>query len=291
VTNWAIARQQLEMSAQEQVEAQVRRAELIANATAQYEVLANDMLRAVAAASAELEATSLTMSQAAERTNMMVHSVAAAAEESNASARHVAESAGSLTTSIMAIQSNIVESHQVASEAVALSHDAQKAVSDLAISAQQIGEVVDMIKTIASQTNLLALNATIEAARAGEAGKGFAIVAQEVKSLANQTGSATEDIAAQIGSIRGAVDGAVNAMSRIGLVIERINENATLIGQSVENQAHVTNSIASAISQVAVSSQSVSADVTLVNETASETGIAATQVLSASGIVDASCQT
>jgi methyl-accepting chemotaxis protein len=278
----AIERVKLEGSAKEDIFVQTRRAETISSATLEYEQVAGDMLRAVAAAAAELEATSLTMSAAADRTNQMANSVAAAAEESTVSASHAASSAESLTGSISTIQTNVNESGQVATEAAQLSADAQSAVGELANSAQRIGEVVELIKGIADQTNLLALNATIEAARAGEAGKGFAIVAQEVKNLASQTGNATEDIAAQIGSIRSAVEGAVTAMSRIESVIQRINTNAMMIGQSVDMQATVSTAIASAISQVAVSSQSVSSDVALVTETASETGAAAGQVLSAS---------
>ena len=72
--------------------------------------------------------------------------------------------------------------------------------------AQHIGEVVQLIETIAGQTNLLALSATIEAARAGDAGKGFAVVAGEVKSLANQTATATKKVRAQIGEIQSARD-------------------------------------------------------------------------------------
>jgi methyl-accepting chemotaxis protein len=278
----AVERIKLESLAKEDTLVQMRRAETITNATQDYERAAGDMLRAVAAASAELEATALEMTSAAERTNQMAMSVASAAEESTVSASTAASSAESLTGSISTIQSNVAQSSEVADEAVKLSFEAQTAVGELATSAKRIGEVVELIKGIADQTNLLALNATIEAARAGEAGKGFAIVAQEVKNLASQTGNATEDIAAQIGSIRGAVEGAVSAMSRIEAVIQRINTNATTIGQSVDMQASVTNAIASAIGQVAVSSQSVAADVSLVTETASETGAAASQVLMAS---------
>jgi methyl-accepting chemotaxis protein len=278
----AIERIRLEKMAKEDTLVQMQRAETITQATLDYERAAGDMLRAVAAASAELEATALTMTAAAERTNHMAISVAAAAEESTVCASTAAGSAESLTGSISTIQTNVAHSSEVADEAVRLSFEAQTAVGELATSAKRIGEVVELIKGIADQTNLLALNATIEAARAGEAGKGFAIVAQEVKNLASQTGNATEDIAAQIGSIRGAVEGAVGAMSRIEAVIQRINENALSIGRSVNMQADVTTEIASAISQVAASSQSVAADVSLVTETASETGAAASQVLSAS---------
>jgi methyl-accepting chemotaxis protein len=278
----AIERIKLEAAAKEDTRVQMQRAETITNATKEYERVAGDMLRAVAAASAELEATSLAMSAAADRTNQMATSVAAAAEESTVCASEAAGSAESLTGSISTIQSNVVESGHVAEEAVRLSGDAQKAVGELAVSAKRIGEVVEMIKGIADQTNLLALNATIEAARAGEAGKGFAIVAQEVKNLASQTGNATEDIAAQIASIREAVEGAVSAMSRIEAVIQRINENAAMIGTSVNMQTEVSGAIAAAIGQVAVSSQSVASDVSMVTETASETGAAASQVLSAS---------
>jgi methyl-accepting chemotaxis protein len=278
----AIERVRLEASTREETLVQMRRAEAIAEATAHYEQVAGDMLRTVAAASAELEATASAMTSAADQTNAMASSVAAAAEESTVNAQTAAGSADELTRSISTIQSNAGEAANVAHEAVQLSASAQSAVSELAAAAGRIGEVVELIKGIADQTNLLALNATIEAARAGEAGKGFAIVAQEVKNLAAQTGNATEDIGGQIGSIRSAVDGAVQAMARIEQVIERINANAAAIGQSVDMQASVTEEIARAISDVATASQSVTVDVTRVTETASETGASAAEVLSAS---------
>lgn len=278
----AIERSRLEAATQAETLVQMRRAEAIAEATAHYEQVAGDMLRTVAAASAELEATASSMTTAADQTNSMAASVAASAEESTVNARTAAGSADELTRSIGTIQSNAGEAASVAQEAVQLSGHAQAAVGELASAAGRIGEVVELIKGIADQTNLLALNATIEAARAGEAGKGFAIVAQEVKNLASQTGSATEDIAGQIGSIRGAVDGAVQAMSRIEQVIERINANAAAIGQSVDMQASVTEEIARVIADVATASQSVTVDVTRVTETASETGASAAEVLSAS---------
>ncbi|GIU67039.1 methyl-accepting chemotaxis protein [Candidatus Phycosocius spiralis] len=278
----AIERITMEAVSSQESFVQMKRAEAIAQATQAYEQVASEMLRTVAAASTQLESTAQAMTAAADRTNKMASSVAAAAEESTLSASTAADSAESLTSSISTIQSNVGEASQVAIEAVRLSGEAQGAVGELASSARRIGEVVELIKGIADQTNLLALNATIEAARAGEAGRGFAIVAQEVKNLATQTGTATEDIAAQIGAIQDAVDGAVGAMSRIEAVITSINQNAGMIGQSVDMQATITAEIASSISQVATASQSVASDVSRVTETAGETGAAAGEVLAAS---------
>jgi methyl-accepting chemotaxis protein len=97
-------------------------------------------------------------------------------------------------------------------------------VRELVDAADRIGEVVRLISNIASQTNLLALNATIEAARAGDAGKGFAVVASEVKSLASETGKATEEITRQIAAIQAATNNVVEAIKGIGSTIGRVNE-------------------------------------------------------------------
>ncbi len=96
-------------------------------------------------------------------------------------------------------------------------------IRQLAESSGRIGEVVDLISDIAEQTNLLALNATIEAARAGESGKGFAVVASEVKSLASQTGKATEEISAQVCDIQSVTQGAVAAIEGFGKMVEKMS--------------------------------------------------------------------
>ena len=95
--------------------------------------------------------------------------------------------------------------------------------------AQNIGNVVKLIRDIAGQTNLLALNATIEAARAGEAGRGFAVVASEVKSLAAQTEKATEDISSQILKVQNATAKAVESIAQITGRMHEINNYTTAV--------------------------------------------------------------
>src|SRR5213592_4681039 len=112
---------------------------------------------------------------------------------------------------------------RVASEAVTTAEATNATVAKLGESSAEIGKVIEVITSIAEQTNLLALNATIEAARAGEAGKGFAVVANEVKELAKQTATATEEISRKIEAIQGDTKGAVEAIGHITKIITRVN--------------------------------------------------------------------
>ena len=109
-------------------------------------------------------------------------------------------------------------------------------VTKLSEAAKRIGDVIDVISTIAAQTNLLALNAAIEAARAGEAGRGFAVVAAEVKSLAEQTTKATGEVAQQISSIQSATEELVSSIKEITETINRVSEISSTVAVAVEEQ-------------------------------------------------------
>ena len=154
-------------------------------------------------------------------------------------------------------------------------------VGELAQAASRIGDVVELINTIAGQTNLLALNATIEAARAGEAGRGFAVVASEVKALAEQTAKATGEISQQISGIQNATAQSVGAIKEIGDTIGRMSEIASAIAAAVEQQGAATQEISRNIQQAAMGTTEVSSNITDVQRGATETGSASSQVHSA----------
>ena len=145
----------------------------------------------------------------------------------------------------------------------------------LAEGAHKIGEVVQLINSIAGQTNLLALNATIEAARAGDAGKGFAVVASEVKALATQTAKATDDIGAQISSIQAATNLAVAEIGQIAQVIAEINQIGVAIAAAIDEQGAATSLISHNIDQAAQGTQNVNHLIGDVREAAGRTGAAA----------------
>jgi methyl-accepting chemotaxis protein len=237
----------------------------------------------LSSASTEMEATARSMSSTATQANQQASNVAAAAEEASAGVQTVASAAEELTSSIGEINRQVVQSAKISERAVSNARETDGIVRDLADGAQKIGQVVELISSIAGQTNLLALNATIEAARAGDAGKGFAVVASEVKNLAAQTAKATDEISAQITQIQTATGQAVGAIKGITDTIEEVSAITTTIAAAVEEQGAATAEIARNVQQTAASTREVTTNITGVSQAASETGVAAGQVLEAAG--------
>ena len=183
-----------------------------------------------------------------------------------------------MTTSINEIGRQVQESSRVAHEAVGQAQKTNARVSELSKAAARIGDVVELINSIAGQTNLLALNATIEAARAGEAGRGFAVVAAEVKALAEQTAKATGEISQQISGIQAATEESVGAIKEIGDTISRMSEICSAIASAVEEQGASTQEISRNIQSAAQGTSEVSSNILDVQRGAGETGSASAQV-------------
>ncbi len=236
---------------------------------------------AVAAASTELEASAGSLTRTAAESASRADQVAHVADVSAANVQTVASASEEMAASAREIAGQVSQANDVARLAEGRARNADQTVRELATAASRIGEVVSLITEIASQTNLLALNATIEAARAGEAGRGFAVVAAEVKRLAEQTAKATEDIAAQVAGIRGATDGAVNALGAITQTIGKINQISVAISASVEDQAAAVREISRNTAEVAEGARDVTGAIGAMRQGASETGAAAEQSLGA----------
>jgi methyl-accepting chemotaxis protein len=241
------------------------------------------VVNSVASQATEMQSSAEAMTHTAEQATQQATAVAASVEEASVNVQTVASSAEQLSTSVLEIGRQVEQSSKIAGQAVVEADKTNATVEGLNKTAQRIGEVVQLIETIASQTNLLALNATIEAARAGDAGKGFAVVASEVKSLASQTAKATEEIRAQIGDIQGATGQTVEAIRSIGATIRQMSEIATSIASAVEQQGAATREIATNVHQAAQGTSDIATNIEGVSRAASETGAAATQVLSAAG--------
>ena len=240
-----------------------------------FEASVRGVVDAVASASTEVKAMAESVSGTAHDTKSNSTNVVSAAGQASANIQTVASSAEELTASIDEINRQVTKSSKITAEAKSQAQATDQDVTSLVEAAERIGEVVSLIADIAEQTNLLALNATIEAARAGEAGKGFAVVASEVKSLANQTAKATDDISQQVASIQEATNGAATAIRGVGGTIGEINEIATTIASAIEEQGAATQEIARNVQQAAGGAKDVTSTIEVVAQSAEESGNAA----------------
>ncbi|MGO8910337.1 MAG: methyl-accepting chemotaxis protein [Bradyrhizobium sp.] len=276
-----IAKKAADEAAARDAEAKIERGRRVDNITREFEAMIGEIVNTVSSASTQLEASAGTLTATAERSRELTTVVAAASEEASTNVQSVASATEEMASSVNEISRQVQESARMASGAVNEARKTNDRVSELSKAASRIGDVVELINTIAGQTNLLALNATIEAARAGEAGRGFAVVASEVKALAEQTAKATGEIGQQISGIQAATQESVSAIKEISGTIEKLSEISSTIAAAVEEQGAATQEISRNVQQAAHGTQQVSSNITDVQRGAGETGSASSQVLSA----------
>jgi methyl-accepting chemotaxis protein len=195
-----------------------------------------------------------------------VSEVASAAEQSAVAMRDAAQGAAGLIRVIEEVSGEVQGSADIATRAAAQAADAVGMSEMLSVHARSIESILSLIRNIAGQTNLLALNATIEAARAGDAGRGFAVVAQEVKSLASQTASATDDIAAKIAAIQEATQSAVETSASIKATTVEVQGAAERILSVIQSGAQTVGTIASAVDETALAADSMSNTIASIRE-------------------------
>jgi methyl-accepting chemotaxis protein len=276
-----IAKRAADEAAARDAEAKIERGRRVDGITSDFESMIGEIVETVSSASTQLEASAGTLTATAERSRELTTTVAAASEEASTNVQSVASATEEMASSVTEISRQVQESARMAGAAVDQARATTDRVSELSKAAARIGDVVELINTIAGQTNLLALNATIEAARAGEAGRGFAVVASEVKALAEQTAKATGEIGQQISGIQAATQDSVGAIREISGTIEKLSEISSTIAAAVEEQGAATQEISRNVQQAAHGTVQVSSNITDVQRGASETGLASSQVLAA----------
>ena len=250
----------------------------------------------VASASVELSATAEEISKGTDTLTSRAAQTAAAVEEMNATVSQVAQNSGKAATLAQetvqtaknggTVVADTISGMQHLSEAVS---NSATIIAELGKSSDQIGEIVRVIEDIADQTNLLALNAAIEAARAGEQGRGFAVVADEVRKLAERTTKATKEIGDMIRQIqqdtRGAVESMQQGTQKVSGGVELVNktgEALTRIVQMVSESADMIRQIAVASEEQSVATQQIANDIENVAKVTKESASGANESAKAS---------
>ena len=212
----------------------------------------------LSAASTQVTSTSGSVSDGARSQAEQVIQVSTAIEEMSSAITEVSHYADDISKISTQAAETTRQGYEVVHEAIGamqsitkVVEESSQAIGKLKGAASSIGEIAVVVDDIADQTNLLALNAAIEAARAGEQGRGFAVVADEVRKLAEKTSQSTSQITGMINDLQGGTEGAVDSMQRAVSEVERGEELTRLAGQSIEELREISSKVADMVVQIA----------------------------------------
>ncbi|WP_420562531.1 HAMP domain-containing methyl-accepting chemotaxis protein [Thalassobaculum sp.] len=266
-----IRARELEEQEKKQQAERNRRAEAMEAAVNSFQSQIAERLEALRGVSDELGRSADTLTGVANETKEQSTGAAAASDQTAANVQSVSAAAEEMDSSFGEIVSQVSRASTSVENTSGRARQTLTSIEDLQEQSEGIAQVLELITGIAEQTNLLALNATIEAARAGDAGKGFAVVASEVKSLATQTGKATEEIAEKIRRVQEACGTSVSAVREIVSSIEEVNEISAAISAAVEQQKAATSEITRNMQEAAKGTEQLSSNIARVNEASDRT--------------------
>lgn len=221
-------------------------------------------------------------------TNM--NSVAASTEQTASNIKTVVSAIEEMSSTINEIARNTATGSETTTKAVETAEHVSLKVGELGKSASEINKVTETIADISEQTNLLALNATIEAARAGEAGKGFAVVAGEIKALAQQTAEATKEISDKIAGVQSTTKDSIEAIESIVKIINEINEIAASVATAIEEQSVTTQEISNNVTQASQGVQEINDNISQASAVIEEINTDVNQVNVAAGEMNSGSQ-
>jgi methyl-accepting chemotaxis protein len=216
----------------------------------------------LARSATELHAASTEMSESIAHLSTQSISLSTAGEEMSATSGDIASNCHQAASNAGGASRKAAEGAEVVGESISVMNaiaaqvqNAARTVEMLGNRSDQIGEIVGTIEDIADQTNLLALNAAIEAARAGEQGRGFAVVADEVRALAERTTRATKEIADMIRAIQTETHDAVQTMEQSVAQVEQGTSRVSHSGTSLQEILDIINNVNEQISQIATAAE------------------------------------
>ena len=273
---------QAEMLSQEQelTQAQeVERAKQVQTLIADFQRLSDEIMNEIDQAGGELDAVAKDLAGMADQAQGEAAEATAAAQSASSNVNAISAAAEEMSVTVQEISRQTSDTTQLSNQTLADTEGSYERVRTLNEASDRIGEIVSLINDIAEQTNLLALNATIEAARAGDAGKGFSVVASEVKNLANQTATATEEISGQIGNIQRETDQTVRSMEASTKRVRDITEITVSVAEAMEEQHAATQDIVRNISEASDGTEAVTHRISTVQEVVEATNKAASACL------------
>lgn len=221
------------------------------------------------------------LAEAAEQAGMRSDQAKRGADQITRAVAHVADAATAFERSSREIADWVGRTDRIASSANQSADATGKAVAELEGAIDHVDRVIDAISTIARSINMLALNATIEAKRAGAAGRGFEVVASEVRALAGQTATATEEVRRIVQQIKGVGRQTRDALDHIGTVIADMACTSQGIRTSLESQAAVTVTVTDGIQEAGRDSAVVAENVRHLDDSTQQNHVAAAQLLTA----------